>query len=359
MQIFLTGATGFIGRALSRKRIDRGWQVTALVRDTRSPQARALTELGVKCLPGDVTDSTSLLTAMQGAELVIHNAGHYEYGVTKAGRERMQAVNVRGTANVLDAARQLSVPKTVYVSSVVAYGASGDQPRDETFIRQTVPNTFYERTKTEAHDLAVRLQREGSPIVIVCPNGVIGANDHSAWGYTLRLYLSGLRPPVSWSPASVFPLVDVDDVAEGVVLAAERGRVGESYFLSGEPKSFREHFELWQLRPGRFKVRAYLPSPFMAALYAPFEPLQRRLGLPAFASRELVRAAAMSLYYKSDKAKQELGWHHLGAEEMWLKTIDGELELLKRRKKRDLVSRLRPIDEEHAPRYRVSERGIS
>ena len=344
MRVFLTGATGFIGQALSRALCQRGWQVTALVRRPDSLQARALTQLGVHCVSGDVTLYTSVVTAMEQTELVIHNAGHYEYGVDATGRQQMQAVNVTGTDNVLSAARELGVPKTVYVSSVVAYGDSGRQARDETFVRQAPYTTYYERTKSEAHELARRYQQEGLPLVIVCPNGVMGTNDHSAWGYTLRLYLSGLRPPISWSPESVFALVGVRDLARGIVLTAEKGRVGEAYFLCGEPLTFKEHVNLWALRPGRFKTRGYLPPSVMASLFALTEPLQRRVGLPAFISRETVRAGSINLYYVSNKAKRELGWQPQSAEAMWLSTIDGELELLAKRTKRDLVSRLRPVE---------------
>lgn len=344
MQVFLTGATGFIGQVLTQRLLGRGWQVTALVRDMKSSQAQTLMGLGVSCVVGDVTNSDSLWSAMVGAELVIHNAGHYEYGVTKEGRERMRAVNVLGTANVLDAACRLSIPKTVYVSSVAAYGNSCGQPRDETFLRQAPCYSYYEWTKTEAHNVALRYQKTGLPLVIVCPNAVIGANDHSAWGYTLRLYLNGLKPPFSWSPKSVYSLVDLDDLAEGIALAADRGRADETYFLCGEPLSFRDHLALWHQWPGKFRTRAYVAPAVMAALFAPTEPLQRLLGLPAFASRETVWSAAVDFHYVSDKAKCDFGWNHRSAREMWRKTIGGELALLEHRTKRDVVSRLRPIN---------------
>ena len=260
---------------------------------------------------------------MKGADLVIHNAGYYEYGTDKAGRARMQAVNVTGTDNVLSAARALNVAKTVYVSTVAAYGDSGRQTRDETFVRRAPSSTWYEQTKFEAHELALRYQRDGTPLIVVCPNGVIGPNDHSVWGYTLRLYLNRLKPPISWSPKSVFSLVELNDLVRGVVLAAEKGRGGETYLLCGEPVSFAEHLELWAVKTGGGRVRAYLPPTVMASLFAPLEPLQRRAGLPAFMSRETVKAATTSLFYISDKAKHELGWQHQSAKEMWDKDDRG------------------------------------
>ncbi len=344
MKVFLTGATGFIGRPLTRSLLERGWHVTALVRRPDGPQAYSLARLGVTCITGDVTSRDSVETAMRGAELVIHNAGHYEYGVDAAGRARMQAVNVIGTNNVLSVARALNVAKTVYVSTVAAYGDSGRQPRDETFVRRTPCGTWYERTKTEAHELALRYQQDGMPLVVVCPNAVIGPNDHSVWGYFLRLYLNRLMPSVTWSPQSVFSLVELNDLVRGVVLVADKGQGGETYLLCGEPLSFAEHLELWAVTSGGVRVRTYLPPAAMASLFAPLEPFQRRAGLLALMSRESVKAAAINLFYVSGKAKRELGWQHRSAKEMWEETIEGELELLAKRHKRDLVSRLRPLE---------------
>ena len=343
MRVFLTGGTGFIGRPLTLALRRRGWSVTALVRRPHSAEAQAIRALGVTLVPGDVTERESLRAAMTGADLVVHNAGHYEVGVDAAGRRRMEAVNVRGTDNVLGLALELQIPRTVYVSSAIAFGDTGPQERDESFVRQSAPRTWYEHTKTAAHHAAGQFQARGLPLTIVCPNGVMGADDHSAWGYFLRLYLNHVMPPLCWSPESRFSLVDVDDLAEGVALAAERGRLGELYALSGESLAFREHIALWALRPGGFRPLAWVPAGLAAALFAPLEPIQRALGLPAFISRETAWGGGMSYCYSNAKARRELGWAPRPARAMWLKAMDGELALLARRRQRGLVARLRPL----------------
>jgi dihydroflavonol-4-reductase len=343
-RVFLTGGTGFIGQPLTRSLLSRGWGVTGLVRRPASPQAQSLARMGAQLAAGDVTDRESMRASMGGAEIVVHNAGHYEYGIDHAGRERMQAINVQGTDNVLGLARELGVPRVVYVSSMQAFGDSGSEMRDETFTRHAPCRTAYEESKTEAHEVAYRHLRQGLPLVIVCPNAVIGANDHSAWGYFQRLYLNRLMPPVCWSPGSVFCCVDVNDLAEGIALAAEKGRTGEMYFLNGEPKSFRDHLGFWARRPGAFRPVVWLPAGLAAALFWPLEPLQRMLGLPAFISRETVRGGATNWNYSAEKAKRELGWSHRRAEEMWLGTLDGELRLLERRKGQSWVKRLEPLE---------------
>ncbi len=344
MKVFLTGGTGFIGQALTRELLARGWSISALVRKPEALSARALSKLGAQCTAGDVTDRESMRAEMAGADIVIHNAGHYEFGLNAAGKRRMQAINVISTENVLSLALELGIPRSVYVSTVWAFGDTGKQLRDETFKRHTPCRTWYEQTKTDAHAIAQKYQKRGLPLIIACPNGVVGTNDHSFLGYFLRLYLNRMMPPLAWSPDSVSSLVEVNDLARGITLAAEKGRSGETYIFAGEPKSTREHLAIWTLRPGAFKVRGWLPAGWMAASFWPLEPLQRAAGLPAFLSRETVRGATASLYYSSEKAQRELGWSHRSAQEMWLTTIDSELELLARRKKRDLISRLKPVE---------------
>ncbi len=344
MRVFLTGGPGFIGRPLTRSLLTRGWRVTALVRRPESTPASVLARAGAQLSAGDVTDRESMRAPMGGADVVVHNAGRYELGLGRDGRRRMDAVNVQGTGNVLGLALELKIPRTVYVSTIMAFGDSGPGMRDETFTRQTPCRTAYERSKTEAHEVAGRYRDQGLPLVIVCPNAVVGANDHSPWGFFQRLWINRWMPPVGWSPGTVFCCVDVKDLAEGIALAAEKGRIGETYFLNGEPKTFRESLEYWRKRPGGYRPVAWLPAGLASVLFAPLEPLQRMLGLPAFISRETVRAAATNWHYSGEKAKRELGWSHRTAEEMWLSALDGERRLLERRKGQSWVERLKPLE---------------
>ena len=233
-KVFLTGGTGFIGGPLTQSLLSRGWNVVALARNPDSPHARALSRMGATCVSGDVTDRESMRANMSGADLVVHNAGWFELGVTGKARQLMHAINVTGTDNVLSLALELGIPRTVYVSSTIAYGATGPTAVDETYQRQTPCLTFYEQSKTEAHDIAQRYQQQGLPLILVCPEGVVGPNDHSARSYFLRMYLNRLMPPFAWAPNTITSLVHVKDVSEGITLASEKGRIGETYILAGE-----------------------------------------------------------------------------------------------------------------------------
>jgi dihydroflavonol-4-reductase len=344
MKIFLTGGTGFIGQPLTKTLLSRGWDVTVLVRKPESPSAQAISNMGAHLAAGDVTKRESMRSAMQGADIVIHNAGVYEYGVNKAGKQNMQAINVTGTENVLGLAHELRIARTVYVSTIQAFGETGCQPRDETFPRQTPCCTAYERTKTEAHKIACRYQSQGLPLIIVMPHAVIGPNDHSAFGYFMRLYINRSLPPICWSPDSIFAAVYIDDLVEGIVLAAEKGRIGEAYYLCGEVTTFHDILDIWTKKPGAFKSRLWLPDKLAAILFAPLEPFQRWCGLPAFISRETVKGSSTNWYYVSDKAKSALGWSHRSAQDLWNTTIDQEIALLANRKGQNLLQRLKPFD---------------
>lgn len=344
MKVFLTGGTGFIGQPLTKSLIRRSWSVTALVRRPDSSQARALSRMGAQLVTGDVTDRESMRASMSGVDIVLHNAGQYDYGLNSAGKRQMRLVNINGTKNILDLARELNIQLTIYVSSVQAFGETGLQLRDETFVRQVPCRTTYEQSKTDAHEIARQYQQLGLPLIIVCPHQVIGPNDHSAFGYFQRLYVNRILPPIAWSPKSILCCVEVNDLAEGILLAAEKGKIGEMYFLCGDPLSFREVIGCWSKKPGAFTPRLWLPIGLAAALAALLEPIQRMLGLPAFFSRETVRASATNWNYSSEKAKIELGWIHCSVEAMWFASIDGEIQLFSKRKNQNILQRLKPLE---------------
>lgn len=344
MKAFLTGGTGFIGQPLTRSLIARGWNVAALVRRPDSPQALALGKMGAQCMAGDVTDRESMRAGMTGADVVVHNAAWYELGIAASARKLMHAINVTGTDNVLGLALELDIPRTVCVSSTAYYGDTGPETRDEIFRRQAPYHFYYEQSKAEAHEVALQYQQRGLPLIIVCPAHVLGPNDHSTFGYFLRMYLNRLMVPYGFSPEMLVSPAHVDDVGEGIVLAAEKGRIGETYILAGDPMSMRGILEIWMTKPGGLKVRFYIPRRLAALMFAPMEPLQRWAGLPAFISRETVEATGISYNFSSAKAQRELGWTYRPAKEMWNDIIEQELKLLAGRRKRDVVSRLKPVE---------------
>jgi dihydroflavonol-4-reductase len=333
MKIFLTGGTGFIGQALVCSIRKRGWSLAVLVRDPQSAAAECIAQSGATLVRGDVTGSAGLTEAMQGADVVIHNAGVYELGADRATIDRMMAVNVGGTENVMAAADAGGTGKVVYVSTVWALGPSGrtagpSNPRDEAWSDDGPYLSAYHRSKAEAHRVALRWRAKGLPVVTAMPNGVMGANDHSSFGYFLRLTLLGQMPPMAWGSDAVYALVDVHALAEGLCLAAEKARAGEDYLFCGPRQTLRELFDLWGRKTGKRVPRWYLPRWFMRPQMALMEPLQRLAGLPAFMSRDTVDATRAHLDYSSAKAQRDLGWTHPDTSSMWDAIIRRERELM-------------------------------
>lgn len=342
MTIFITGATGFIGQPLTRQLLSHGWQVKALVRNPQSKQALELAAMGATLVQGDILDRESMRAYMTGAEVVVHNAGMYEIGLDADGNKRMYDINVHGTENVLGLAHELGIPRAVYVSSVVCWGESTPEPCDETYRLSTRYTSKYDETKIKAHHVALQYSAKGLPTVIVCPNQVIGPNDHSAFGYFLRMYLNNIMPPTAWDPEAIQSFVHVDDLVEGIVLATSRGRAGEVYFLCGEPMTRRALLNFWNKFPGGAKFRVYLPNALAMVMFSPMKYLLHRLGLPGFISRESV-TGSVHRNFSGEKARRELGWKTRTAEEAWTQIIREEMKLVNARKDEGWVERLKPL----------------
>ncbi len=342
MKVFMTGATGFIGQAVTRELIKKGWDVTALVRRPDSPQGKAVTALGAQVIQGDILNLDSMQEPMRGADIVIHNAAMYEYGVAGEQKQRMTDINVTGTDNVLSLAMEHEIPRTIYISTTLSFGVTpNDKPIDETFVpEQPFPN-HYAQTKTEAHELAMEYQKKGLPLITVCPNAVIGPNDHSVFGYFLRMYINGLMTPFAWDPSVKLSTIHVDDLANGIVLATEKGQLGEVYILSGEALTRHEMLNIWGAKPGGFKVRFYLPTVVVGIQFILIAPLLRLIGLPAFLSWETVQAS--NSYTSSQKAQDELGWSYRSAEDAWIDVIDAEIKLKQERGTRNPIKLLKPV----------------
>lgn len=336
MKVFLTGGTGFIGQALVQRILARGWSLKVLVRDPEGAAARWVAQQGASLVRGDVTSPAGLAAGLSGSDLLIHNAGVYEFGADATTIARMSAVNVQGTENILGAAHAAGVRRSVYVSTAWALGPSGRPPaasvtKDESQRHDGRYLSAYERSKAEAHQVALRWRAKGLPLVTAMPNGVMGANDHSIFGYFLRLMLLGKMAPIAWGADAVYSLVEVNALAEGLCLAAEMAPMGQDYLFCGPSVSVQGLFALWGRKTGRANPRWFLPRAFMRPQMALLEPIQRALGLPAFMSRDAVDVSRANLDYSSAKAQRELGWTHPDIESMWDGIIQRERELMSKR----------------------------
>jgi nucleoside-diphosphate-sugar epimerase len=306
MRTFVTGGTGFIGGRVVRKLRERGDEVVALV---RSPaDAADLARLGCELVEGDLGSIEAIRRGTQGCDAAFHIAAVYKVGIPASEREAMRDANVGGTERVLDAAIEAGVKRIVYVSTVGIFGNTHGKVVDESYKRDGEPFlSCYEETKYRSHEIARDRIAAGAPIVIVQPGGVYGPGDHSEIGNIIDQTRTGKLKMLMF-PGTGFNLVHVDDVAEGILLAHDNGRIGESYVLGGQLSTMGELIRKVADLSGRKAPTRELPAPLMK-MAIPIGPVVGRLmGFPPNLG-ELIRTSDGVTYWASDeKARRELGY---------------------------------------------------
>jgi dihydroflavonol-4-reductase len=306
MRAFVTGATGFIGGRVAGALRARGDEVGALV---RSPaKAGRLAEQGCQLTEGDLSSVEAIRSGVRGCDAVFHVAAVYKVGIPRSEHDAMYDANVRGSERVLDAAIEAGVPKIVYVSTVGIFGNTHGNVVDESYERDGDGFlSWYEETKYRAHQVALDRIANGGPIVIVQPGGVYGPGDHSEIGNIIDQTRSGKLRMLMF-PKLGFNLVHVDDVAQGILLAHDKGKTGESYVLGGEIATMGTLIEKVAELSGLKAPKRELP-PALMKLATPVGPLVGRLlGFPPNLG-ELIRTSDGVTYWATDaKARRDLGY---------------------------------------------------
>ena len=208
----------------------------------------------------------------------------------------MEETNVTGTRRILEAARTAGTPRIVYVSTIAAFGNTRGAVVAEGHRPTSPPRSAYEDTKWRAHDIALEAARNGAPIVIVQPGQVYGPNDHSEVGANFRALAEG-RLRYRAFEALGLNLVHVDDLADGILRALDRGRVGECYILGGEITTLGAAYRAVAAATGRALPPFVLPT-----------ALARLAGRLLPSMREVVSSADGVTFWATDaKARAELG----------------------------------------------------
>lgn len=300
----VTGASGFVGGAVARKLVECGTRVRVLVRP-ESPQTN-LRDLPVEVAGGDLRDPSSLRAALRGCAVLYHVAALYRLWVPD--RRLLLETNVVGTRRLLEAAGEAGVDRIVYTSTVGAIPPRADgQPADEkTPARLEEISGAYKQSKFLAEQEVGRLAAQGLPVVIVNPSTPVGPGDvkPTPTGQMVVDYLGGKM----WAYLDTgLNLVDVDDVAAGHLLAAERGRLGERYILGNRNLHLREIFQILEGISGIPAPRLKAPRPLVYGVALAGETLARVTGRPPRVPLDAVRMAKRFMYFDSGKAVRELG----------------------------------------------------
>ena len=300
----VTGATGHIGNVLVRKLIERGQKVRALILpdECRAP----VQGLDLEAVEGDVLNQDSLYKSMHGVKGVFHLAGIIS--IMPGSNEVVRQVNIQGTRNIVQVAKELKVGKFVYTSSIHAI-----QRVEEGVIDETLPydaeNPYgeYDRAKAEATLEVQRAAQAGLKAVIACPTGVIGPYDFRGSLMGEVIHEAAVSKPTLYVDGA-YDFVDVRDVADGLIAAADKGRRGESYILSGHKISVKYLLETVREITGKrfFRMRVPFDLAKFAALFTPMYYSLARV-TPRFTpySLQVLRSNANISHAK---ATRELGY---------------------------------------------------
>lgn len=325
MATFVTGAGGFLGQLLTRKLLENGEQVHAMV---HHPEKGVLKEQDkLRIIAGEIKDIDSIRHAMEGCDKVFHLAALATPWVQD--HSLFFKVNVEGTAKLLQAAEELGVKKVVHISSAATLGPQKDgRPVTE---EQSLPLeealTYYEVTKIQAEQKVQEAVEQGKiDATIVNPTRLYGPGTISVSNAVTKLardYMKGSWRIIPGSGKSIGNYVYTDDVIQGMILAMEKGRSGERYLLGGENIDFRGLFRKMAETSGVHRKMVRIPTPFL--IFASW-CMQGWAALSGKAP--LITSGWVRKYLLKDwgadlsKAEKELGYEHRSLEEGLSRTYE-------------------------------------
>ena len=308
MKVLVTGATGFIGSAVARRLVERGFEVRVLARP--GSDRRNIEGLPAEVAIGDLMDPASLEAAVRGCAGLFHLAADYRLWTRDPAG--MAKTNVEGTRNVMRAAAGAGATRVVHTSSVATLGLSADGlPADEeTPVALEDMIGPYKRSKFLAEaDVCRMAVEEGLPAVIVNPSTPVGPRDikPTPTGRLIVKAAAGRMPAFVETGLNV---VHVDDVADGHLAAFERGEVGERYVLGGEDMSLEEILIEIARVTDRPPPRLRVPHGLILPLAFAAEAWTRVTGgAEPFVSVDGVRMSKKRMFFSNAKAQRALGYH--------------------------------------------------
>lgn len=306
MNVFITGATGFLGKHLVRRLAGNPQdQMVCLARKTSD--YKEAESLGARIVFGDVTDKASVRAGMEGCHVVLNLANLFTYWESEP--HDYHQINVEGTRNVMEAALELGVKKIVHVSSIAAYGKSPDK-----ILREESPEgtatTLYAASKQEGDRVIWQMYKErGLPVVMVYPGAITGPENTRVGNAYLRNYIAGNVPSRMIEKYEI-GAVDVRDAAEIVVRAMEKeGNIGERYLAGNGRTSVGKMNRVLHQVTGIKPPRMATPLPMVRLMARMLTWIANRTGRPPIweLSTDLVNAMIDTRLMDGSKAVRELG----------------------------------------------------
>jgi len=303
MKKLVTGSTGFIGSAITRELIKNGEEVKVLIRKTSD--TRNIDNLEVEKVYGDIRDVDSMRSALKGCDTLFLTAAYFAHWAPNP--KLLYEVNVGGTKASLQAALEADIEKVVYTSTNNAIAASGPMPAtEEKAFNYWESKDHYSMSKYIAENEARMFVSKGLPLVIVNPTLVIGINDIKPTP-SGQMIIDVVKKKMPGYIDGGINVIDVEDVAQGHILAVTKGKVGDRYLLGNRNVTVYEYLKLIADIAGVKPPAIKLPYKFALALGHIFELGSYITKKPPVVTASEVRIGKMTEWYDCSKAVNELG----------------------------------------------------
>ncbi|XP_004501579.1 uncharacterized protein [Cicer arietinum] len=326
-KVLVTGASGYLGGKLCNALVRQGYSVKVLVRPTSDLSALPPSS---EIVYGDITDSSSLLSAFSDCSVVFHVAALVEPWLPDP--SKFITVNVEGLKNVLEAVKQTkTVEKLIYTSSFFALGPTDGTIADENQVHhEKFFCSEYEKSKVTTDKIALQAASEGVPIVLLYPGVIYGPGKVTAGNVVAKMLVerfSGRLPGYIGNGNDKYSFSHVDDVVEGHIAAMKKGQIGERYLLTGENASFNQVFDMVAVITNTRKPMIRIPLWVIEAYGWLLVLYSRITGTLPFISPPTVNVLRHQWGYSCEKAKRELDYKPRSLREglaevlLWLKNL--------------------------------------
>jgi len=304
MTTLVTGASGFLGSHVTRQLVARGEEVRVLMR--ASSTNRAVADLSLEYVTGDLRDPAALDRAMQGVKRVFHVAADYRLWARRS-REIYDS-NVGGTKNILEAAKRAGVEQLIYTSTVATIAVDRPQlPNEFTDGKLQEMIGHYKRSKWMAEKEALNAAKHGLPVIVAMPTTPVGPWDWkpTPTGKIILDFLNGKLPGYVETGLN---FVGVEECAAGHLLVADKGKVGERYLLGGENLTLKAMLDMLSRITGLSAPRMKIPHGLALGVAYANTALSRLVGREPDIPIEGVKIARHMMFVDCSRAKRELGF---------------------------------------------------
>lgn len=304
MTTLVTGAAGFLGSHVTRQLVARGDEVRVLMR--ASSTNRAIADLSLEYVTGDLRDPVSLERAMKGVKRVFHVAADYRLWARR--KKEIYDSNVGGTKNLLESARRAGVEQLIYTSTVATIAVDRPQlPNESTDAKLEEMVGHYKRSKWMAEREVLNAAHAGMPVIVVMPTTPVGPWDWkpTPTGKIILDFLNGKMPGYVETGLN---FVGVEECAAGHLLVAEKGKVGQRYLLGGENLTLKAMLDLLSKITGLPAPKLKIPHGLALGVAYANTMFSRLLGREPSIPVEGVKIARHMMFVDCSRAQRELGF---------------------------------------------------